>query len=126
MKAAKFENRQWKVTNYGIENVRGAPEYFFSADRLLEMEDRGPGMLYDWPLHMAEKVWVDIDAFCEAFVHALKIHRRRYKGKVDLVILEKSLRKAKESALYTLAEEARLSPPGRHNLVKKLRHWRDM
>ena len=30
------------------------------------------GDLYDWPLHMARKPWVDVEPFLEAFEHALR------------------------------------------------------
>jgi hypothetical protein len=30
--------------------------------------------MYNWPVHMAEKTWVDIVAFIEAFTAALAIH----------------------------------------------------
>jgi len=93
-----FENLQWQVTDYGMESVRkNAPYYHFNAERLLEMEGAGTGKLYDWPLHMAEKTWVDIEAFIDAFKQAVRIHASKL-GKVDSAVLERSFAKARQIA----------------------------
>lgn len=92
---ALFQNEQWAVTKFGLEAVRpGAPEYLISAERLLESGGVAGGQLYDWPSHMAEKTWIDLAAFVEAFRKALKIHEGRYPGTVDAGLLEKSIEKA--------------------------------
>jgi hypothetical protein len=49
--------------------------YEFSADTLGDDRDNG---LPDWPLHMAEKEWVNIRLFLEAFEHALETHKGKY------------------------------------------------
>ncbi len=72
-----FENHQWKVTDYGVESVKPAPTYHFYAERLLEERGAGDGEYYDWPAHMAEKSWVDIRAFNEAFAKAIELHAGR-------------------------------------------------
>jgi hypothetical protein len=82
-----FVNDQWRVTDYGIEAVyppapqrrgkfeRGerpsaAPGYYHIAKaRLSEL---------DWLEHMAEKPWVNIEAFIEAYEKALEIHKGQY------------------------------------------------
>ena len=62
-----FKNGQWAVTDYGMETVPPEAPYEFEASRLLEVTDRPKGKFYDWPVHLAEKTWVDIEAFIEAF-----------------------------------------------------------
>ena len=88
-----FKNAQWAVTEWGLEAARpGAPcEYFIPAHRLLERSGIGYGELYDWPLHLAEKTWIDMDAFNEAFAEALKHHKGKYRGDVDKKILLASI-----------------------------------
>jgi hypothetical protein len=93
-----FENHQWQVTDYGVESVKPAPGYHFEARRLLENESAGQGELYDWPVQMAEKNWVDIEAFIEAFVKALDLHAGSCKGKVDQAILRESIAQARRVA----------------------------
>ncbi len=68
-----FINRQWAVTSYGLEAIdRAAPRYEAEGCRMNEIR---PGSdLYDWPVHMAEKDWVDLPAFIEAFEHALRLY----------------------------------------------------
>lgn len=62
-----FTNAQWAVTEYGIECIGDSP-YDIAAHRVSEM--RGPH--YEWPLHMAGKTWVKVDAFNEALRFALQ------------------------------------------------------
>jgi len=57
---------------------------------LTETTDRKGKTFYDWPLHMAGKTWVDIDAFLEAFIAALAIHAGKYPGQVDGDMLAES------------------------------------
>ena len=56
-----YENNQWRVTASGMESVKPAPTYELSANRLLEERDG----YYNWPVHMAEKAWLDIETFIE-------------------------------------------------------------
>jgi hypothetical protein len=68
------KNHQWEVTQFGIESVRPAPEYPILKSRLTETTERGRATYYDWPIHLADKSWVDIEAFLEAFADALSTH----------------------------------------------------
>ena len=52
-----------------MESIEPAPTYELSAERFLETNMTE---FYDWPVHMAEKNWIDIEAFIEAFAKALK------------------------------------------------------
>jgi hypothetical protein len=71
-----FANGQWSVTAYGLECNDGT--YPIPKHRFQETTDRGAGPLYVWPVHLAEKTWVDMPSFLEAFRRALEHHRTRY------------------------------------------------
>ncbi len=99
-----FENVQWKVTKFGVEAKLGTTTphmlgrtstYEFEAKRLLERTERGKEEFYDWPLHMAEKTWVDTEQFLEAYSTALKLHAGAYDGKIDDEMLQRSLEEAR-------------------------------
>jgi hypothetical protein len=47
---------------------------------------------------MAQKSWVDIEAFIEAFGAALRLHAGKYQGQVDPDILEVSISEARGEA----------------------------
>ncbi len=64
-----WQGSQWAATEYGIEARDG--KYAFPAGLLSETREVGGEQLPDWPLHMAEKSWVNIDDFCTAFLVAL-------------------------------------------------------
>jgi hypothetical protein len=66
-----FKNNQWSVTRFGVEAVKPAPFYIIEASSLLDIRDDG---FYMWPLQLADKTWVDLNAFIEAFDKALSIH----------------------------------------------------
>jgi len=68
-----YRNAQWAVTGYGMECLDQT--YYFEASRLGEGRDDLP----DWPLHLAEKEWVNPDLFLEAFMIALSVHAGSYK-----------------------------------------------
>ena len=65
-KKAKFRIalRQWVVDQDGMDTCDGA--YYIEARRLSEPH---------WICHMAEKIWVDINDFIEAYLLACHIHR---------------------------------------------------
>ncbi len=67
-----FRNKQWAVTAYGIECLKG----FYEIEKSRFGEDSGG--YPDWPLHMAEKDWVDVALFMEAFMIGLWVHRGAY------------------------------------------------
>jgi hypothetical protein len=68
-----YINNQWAVTGYGVECITS--EYPIKADRLCEKRGFGPdSRMPDWPMHMADKNWVDINLFVDAFERALSIH----------------------------------------------------
>ena len=101
-----FANHQWRVTDFGIEPIVGSqttamegktPPYNIAAPRLLETTDRDR-IYYDWPVHMAEKTWVDLEEFLEAFANALDAHKEKYRGQVSVEMLEASFRKARQIA----------------------------
>lgn len=89
-----FSNAQWRVTSFGLETTAGQPRYEVAKGSLTETTDREDGTFYDWPVHMAEKDWVDLSAFAEAFAHALDKHVGAYSPPADNDLLERSLWKA--------------------------------
>ncbi len=66
----RYRNRQWAVTEYGLENVAG-PYHYHIPGTDLRIPMGGDGT---WVDHMSAKNWVDIDAFEDAFRRALEIH----------------------------------------------------
>jgi hypothetical protein len=65
-----YRNAQWAVTGYGIECLEDV--YYISRDRLDgTFTDSG---LPEWPMHLAEKNWVNDQLFLEAFAIALCVH----------------------------------------------------
>lgn len=65
--------KNWQLTDEGIEALQ-ASDYFIENERLLETTTRGEGVLYDWPIHLAEKASLtaeDIYAFNTIFLSAL-------------------------------------------------------
>jgi hypothetical protein len=93
-----FANHQWAVTRSGIDSVDPEQFYAIPANELATTTLRGGEPFYEWPLHMAEKPWVDIEAFIDAFEHALDIHRGSYAAKIDRGVLGRSLSKAREQS----------------------------
>ncbi|HEX4767388.1 MAG TPA: hypothetical protein VH414_14045 [Lichenihabitans sp.] len=91
-----FKNEQWLVDEHGLQSVRpGAPRAFkIEAHRLLE-SDAGQGDLYDWPLDLAAKAWIDIEAFIEAYVEALDLHADKLEASPDLGKLSATLDEAR-------------------------------
>lgn len=83
-----FENHQWAVTRVGLEVKKPEPEYVIYAERLTETTERGGDIYYDWPVHMAEKTWVNIEAFIEAFQKALKEHNATFDSKMLAASIE--------------------------------------
>jgi hypothetical protein len=95
-----YRNHQWAVTKYGVETIKPEAPYYFEAKRLADLTDYGQGPLYNWPIHMAEKGWVDIEAFIEAFVKALELHAKKYKPPVDNELLARSLAEARRATRW--------------------------
>lgn len=87
-----FRNDQWQVTKFGLVSRRsGAPcRYQIDAERLLQTERQ----LYEWPVYVVQKPWVEPRQFLEAFKVAIDAHEGRYPGKVDLARLEASFDEA--------------------------------
>lgn len=73
-----YKNSQWKVTDYGIERNDQESDRYFDYDipknRLLEPLFGMNEEAYSWPMHMSEKNWVDVGAFCDAFRAAMEHH----------------------------------------------------
>jgi hypothetical protein len=96
--AALFQNHQWAVTEDGLESIKPLTPYLIEANRLLDRRGVGEGKFYDWPIQLAKKSWVDIEAFIEAFSRALELHAGKYEGKVDPDVLRASISEARREA----------------------------
>ena len=68
--AVLWRGRQWAVTIYGLEARDGC--YAIAADRVAEVWS--PNGEPAWPLHMSEKIWVDVPDFVTAWLVALSLH----------------------------------------------------
>jgi len=88
-----WRNEDWAVTPYGLESVVSMIDYPIPKERLCELLP-GTSSISMWPQHMAQKSWVDVDAFCAAYLKALELHNPKGRDKIDLVA---SLAKAEAS-----------------------------
>jgi len=88
-----FKNHQWQVTNNGLETVAELVDSYIPHNRLLNLRTTGSESLYELPLHMAEKTWLDYCAFEEAYRMALQHHSRH--AEVNSDCLEKSIEKGR-------------------------------
>jgi hypothetical protein len=94
-----WDNGRWAVTEFGLEPLYSKePEryeaYVIPAAHLLDT--RGfVALVYFWPAQVAAQAWLDFDAFEEAFIKALEIHRRKYRLDVNDDILVTSFRRAR-------------------------------
>ena len=93
---ASFQNNQWMVDESGMKSTPpGAPyEYEIEASAL---NATGDGF-YVWPLQLAEKTWIDIGQFEEAFRKALVVHAGALKGQLDQAMLDKTFQRARQFA----------------------------
>ena len=84
---------QWIVDETGLT---GNDYYWIEKSRLLDQR----GNLYEWPMQVCTKTWVDFRAFCVAFEDALKAHGKRYSKKRLAATLEAAQRRIDECAEY--------------------------
>lgn len=94
-----FENAQWKVLDDGVEAKTGFPGYDFAINRVFEITSRGAKTFYDWPIHMAEKIWVDLPLFIEAFEKAV-----RYYASTSGETVNEDMLKASYDEAYRVAQ----------------------
>ncbi len=87
-------NNQWEVLETAIRSVGPAPKYEISIQRVYETTNRSAGTLYDWPVHMAEKTWVDTDLFNRAFDVAIRHHSKVTAEDIDEDMLSASYAEA--------------------------------
>lgn len=67
-----FTNQQWAVTPWGLTSRDPSPLKEIPVERLTQLAAEPE--YYLWPLFMAEKSWVDLSLFIEAFSEALRYH----------------------------------------------------
>ncbi len=79
-----WHGKQWRVTNEGLETTATDGEHVLRIPKA-ELA-RGSADLYaSWPVHMAQKVWVDFDDFVKAFLAACVIHGIRIENVFPMV-----------------------------------------
>jgi hypothetical protein len=66
-----WRGRQWAVTAGGIERLDGT--YIIEANRLDERHYANKDWP-DWPQHIAEEAWADVDEFATAWMVAVLLH----------------------------------------------------
>jgi hypothetical protein len=76
-----WHNTGWQITGSGLSSR--SQHYEISIAQLDELRDV-VACIAMWPLQMAEKSWVDIEAFTEAFQQALVVHRPDALDRLDL------------------------------------------
>jgi hypothetical protein len=98
--SAIFRNEQWQVTKHALASRRcDAPcRYEIDPERLLATGSYDGRELYDWPVYVAQKPWVKVELFFEAFKAALDAHEGQYDGEVDPALLQTSLDEARRRA----------------------------
>jgi hypothetical protein len=97
--AILFQNEQWLVSENGMMARKPSPTYEISVSRLTECT--GDMSCYDWPVHMAEKTWVQSEQFIEAYNKALELLAGKYEPAADPVKRDLTVAKAREQALKT-------------------------
>jgi hypothetical protein len=87
-----WQGRQWVVTSRGMRPAASQMHYWIGKERLAEARPFSAGVLADWPLHMAEKDWVDIEDFLQVWVKACKLHHTDL-GRINVAL---SIKEARE------------------------------
>lgn len=95
---SSFRNHQWQVTKFGLELMqqpdRPSRANWIERERLATTVVQDGVSFFEWPLHMATKRWVYIDAFCDAFDVALQRHKDRCDFRIDPDMVRRSRNQA--------------------------------
>lgn len=99
MKMVKIvEHCQWKLTEDGLESAGQPSENFIEMGRVPQLTTRDGVEYYLWPVHMAEKSWVNIEDFLITFVRALEAYEESKGAPINQTTLANSFSKARELA----------------------------
>jgi hypothetical protein len=90
-----FENEQWVVEDDVMGPVATMDPYDIDLERVFETTERGHRTFYDWPVHMAEKKWVNARLFNQAFDHAIRHYAQVSGEPIDEPMLAESYREAR-------------------------------
>jgi len=94
-----YQNAQWAVTAYGIEQVPPSSGPIPASDIAFTRKDsKGHVIYYDLPLHMAGKQWVNIELFLDAFMRALVKHEAAHRGPISLKLFIETADAARDLA----------------------------
>lgn len=69
-----WEGRQWAVTTYGLETISEPYHYYLTPLSLNDKRTTPRGEVFDNPLHMVEKEWLDVEDYLTAWLAALALH----------------------------------------------------
>ncbi len=100
-----LRNAQWVVTHDGVE-APAEGGYWIDMERVMQITERSHGTFYDWPIHLAEKEWVNIALFLEAFLAAIRNFAKRDGVVIDEAMLAATRHEAFQRAWLTQQSEA--------------------
>ncbi len=92
-----YQGSQWAV-NQELFWALPPERYDFQTRRIGEIEDWGSGPIYTFPVHMAEKEWVDIEDFIEVFQAAWSLYGALLPAPLDKEVMERTVRQARKVA----------------------------
>ena len=85
---SEFENADWIVTDKAMSSKK--TDYIIALDDILEKTHRTGKELFEWPIQLAQKTWVDASLFNEAFEAACRLQARRSGEFLDTTMLSGS------------------------------------
>jgi|GEM_PF-1722693 len=100
----EFDNVQWSLENEMLgakvgsktpQMLGASPPYKIKPTRVFDEVDRAGVQYYEWPVHMAQKTWVDIEQFIEVFEAAIRSEAERSGKSIDRTMLQRSFQYAR-------------------------------
>lgn len=119
-----FKNSEWVVTDDSIEALAGDKGYWIEMDEIFRETSRDGIAYYTWPIQLAEKNWVAIPLFFEAFLSALRCRAKQTGLAIDEPMLARTYGRAIETALLIQQFEADCLRAERDGKIKKVM-WLD-
>lgn len=102
-----MRNIQWSNACFAIDSNSiewlGNRGYYILANTMLETNDRGRGLHYDWPVHLAEKPGFPLEQFEEAFRMGLVLLKKKLCGVPDMEMVDFSFKEAREMIMLDAA-----------------------
>ena len=89
-----FSNAHWLVEDDGMSTIWPLAPYNIDLGRVFETTKRGSQTFYDWPVHIAEKTWVNASLFNDAFDRAIHHYSAISGESIDQAMLDASYAQA--------------------------------